>query len=253
MSGEKLCIDVSSGATSKSEIEDIEDGMDQDEAEATVEAAEDKEEEEKSIEEEEFDDYTKTSHNDEEEEPKMITIQGTNKDYLSARRKVNEIFRTASFHRGYKNVFTTSFKVTDFKNQQYSSEFDVEVKRDGQKGKAKVTIYKDNKKKEGKKQQTIMITKKAKNESKHVIKVSENIIQPLLEGFIKKELKLEDIVNETKEESEAKCDMCNKNCLNDQGLALHKSRMHGIKKQVMELSYECDACEGKFQTEKLLT
>ena len=108
-------------------------------------------EEENIIVKEEFDDYMKTSHHDEEDEPKMITIQGTNRDYLSARRKVNEAFRTASFHRGYKKALTTSFKVTDFKNQQYSSEFDVEVKQDGNKGKAKVTIYKDNKKKEGKK------------------------------------------------------------------------------------------------------
>ena len=213
MSGDKHCIDVSSGAAMP-EVEDTEDHMDQDESTATVEEAEDQEEE-KSIKEEEFEDYSKTSHNDEEEEPKMITIRGTNKEYLSARRKTNEIFRTASFHRGFKKVLTTSFKVTNFKNQQYASEFDVEVKSDGRKGKAKVTIYKDNKKKEGKKQQTIMITKKARNESKNVRKVSENIIQPLLEGFIKKELKLEDIVNETKEESEATCDICNKKCIND--------------------------------------
>ena len=253
MSGEKHCIDVSSGAAAMPEVKDTEDWMDQDEQTVTVEGAEDQEEE-KSIKEEEFEDYSKTSHIDEEEEPKMITIRGTNKDYLSARRKINETLRTASFHRGFKKALTTSFKVTDFKNQQYASEFDVEVKMDGKKGKAKVTIYKDNKKKEGKKQQTIMITKKARNESINVRKVSENVIQPLLEGFIRKEVKLEDIVNETKEESEATCDICNKKCINDQGLALHKSRMHDQKKiKVMDLTYECDKCEGKFQMEKLLT
>ena len=182
----------------------------------------------------------------------MILIQGKNKEYLSARKKVNEILRTASFHRGFKKVKTTSFKVTEFKNQQYSSEFDVEVKKGGEQGKAKITIYKDNKKKEGKKEQTIMITKKAKNESKFVKKVSKHVIESLLEGFIKKELKIEDIVNETKEESEAICDICEKKCINDQGLALHKSRMHDIKKKVMDLVYKCEECDGKFQMRKLL-
>ena len=96
------------------------------------------------------------------------------------------------------------------------------------------------KKKEGKKEQTIMITKKAKNGSKYVRKVTVNMIQPFLEGFTKKKLKVEDIVNETKEESEVKCDMCHKICTNDQGLAIHKSPMHEKKVMVMALCYECD-------------
>ena len=270
MEDNKHCIDASSGAeesvenmmdqeeplsTGKSdEIKEkklVENLLDQDEPTLTEEE-EDTQEDEKKVINEEFDDFIKISHNDEEEEPRMVLIQGKNRDYLSSRKKVNEILRTASFHRGFKKVYSTSFKVTEFKNQQYSSEYDVEVKKNGEKGKAKVTIYKDNKKKEGKKEQTIMITKKAKNESKFVRKVTENVIQPLLEGFSRKEIKIEDIVNETKEESEVKCDMCDKKCLNDQGLALHKSRMHDKKKKIMGLNFECGDCEGKFQTQKLL-
>ena len=244
-----------------SKIESLDNQMDQDET-ATVKSddkieedtttEEEGEEEEKITIKEEFDDYVKISHNDEEEEPKMILVQGKNREYLSARKKINEVLRSASFHRGFKKVMTTSFKVTEFKNQQYSSEFDIEVKKDGEKGKAKVTIYKDNKKKEGKKEQTIMITKKAKNGSKYVRKVTENVIQPLLDGFTKKQLKVEDIVNKTKEESEVKCDMCDKICTNDQGLTIHKSRMHEKKVKVMALYYECDKCEGKFQMKSLL-
>ena len=64
---------------------------------------------------------------------------------------------------------------------------------------------------------------------------------------------MEDIVNKTKEESEASCDLCDKKCINDQGLALHKSRMHDVKKKVMDLIYKCDQCEGKFQMKELLT
>ena len=66
----------------------------------------------------------------------MILVQGKNREYLSARKKIYEVLRSASFHRGFKKVMNTSFKVTEFKNQQYSSEFDIEVKKDGEKGKA---------------------------------------------------------------------------------------------------------------------
>ena len=61
---------------------------------------------------------------------------------------------------------------------------------------------------------------------------------------------MEDIVNETKEESEVQCDICDKKCINDQGLTLHKSRMHEKKQKVMALSYECGECQGKFQMKK---
>ena len=206
MADEKHCIDASSGAK-----ESVENMMDQDEllstgksdgsqeekvVESQMEQNEpaisgedyDTQEEEKAVIKEEFDEYIKISHNDDEEEPRMVLIQGKNKDYLCSRKNINELLRAASFHRGFKKVLSTSFKVTEFKNQQYSSEFDVEVKKDGEKGKVKVTIYKENKKKEGKKEQTIMVTKKAKKLSKYVRKVTENIIQPLLEGFRRKKI-----------------------------------------------------------------
>ena len=48
------------------------------------------------------------------------------------------------------------------------------------------------------------------------------------------------IVNETKEESEAACDICTKKCINDQGLDLHKNRLHDKKKKVTDLIQECD-------------
>ena len=115
MSEEKHCIDVSSDAVYKSEIESVENNMDQDEP-STPGWSEEIQEEEKTVIKEEFDDFVKISHIDEEEEPRMILIQGKNKEYLSAWRKVNEILRTASFHRGFKKVKTTSFKVTEFKN-----------------------------------------------------------------------------------------------------------------------------------------
>ena len=166
-------------------------------------------EEHENIKEEEFNDYTKISNFDEEEEPRLVMIQGKNKEFLVSRRKVVDVLRTASFHRGFKEINDTTFKVTDFSNKQYSTECDVEIKYNEYKGKCKgkckVTIYKDNKKKEGKKQQTLMITKKAKNKSLHVRKVTR-LMQYLLDGFMKKEIKEADVVIAVKKD----CDKCEK-------------------------------------------
>ena len=63
----------------------------------------------------------------------------------------------------------TRFKASNLQNKPYSLEADIEtINEDNEKGKCKLTIYKDNKKKAGKKEQTIMISKKAKNYAKHV-------------------------------------------------------------------------------------
>ena len=136
-----------------------------------------------------------------------------------------DVLRTASFHRGFKDINTTSFKVTDFSNKQYSTECDVEIECGEDKGKCKVTIYKHNKKKEGKKQQTIMITKKAKNKSLHVKKCT-NLMQLLLEGFMKKEINKADVVITVN-----KCDKCDRKFPTQQGLTIHQSKTHGEKKR----------------------
>ena len=172
---DQYCIDASSGA------EDMNVVKEEDEIKVVdIIKEEGKEEdgweEKKNIKEEEFNDYTKISHFDEEDEPKLVMIQGKNKEFLISRRKVLDVLRTASFHRGFKEINNTCFKVTDFSNKQYSTECDVEVRFGEEKGKCKVTIYKDNKKKEGRKQQTLIITKKARNKSVHFKNVT-NLMQ----------------------------------------------------------------------------
>ena len=42
------------------------------------------------------------------------------------------------------------------------------------------------------------------------------------------------------------CDIFNKKFINDQGLALNKSKMRDKKKKVINLIYECDASEASF-------
>ena len=61
-------------------------------------------EEHVNVKEEEFNDYTKISHFDEEEEPRLLMIQGKNKEFLVSRRKVVDVLRTASFHSTPLNV-----------------------------------------------------------------------------------------------------------------------------------------------------
>ena len=227
----KIVKDMSESVT-ENEVDMVENGLD------------DSWTDKNKIMEEDFNDFIKTSHNDDEDEPKLVMIQGKNKDFLVSRRKVSDVIRSASFHRGFKEIKETSFKVTDFKNKQYSTECDVEVKIGAEKGKAKLTIYKDNKKKEGKKNQTIMISKKSKNDSKYV-KCVTKLIEGLLEGFMKKEIKETDVVNEAKKVN--KCDKCEKEFYTSQGLCLHKTRIHGEKKEEKVMSFDCDECEGKFR------
>ena len=72
-----------------------------------------------------------------------------------------------------------------------------------------MTNYKDNKKKEGRKQHTLMITKKARNKSVHVKNVT-NLMQYFLDGFMRKKIKEGDVVIEVKSND---CDKCDKNFL----------------------------------------
>ena len=132
---------------------------------------------------EEHKDYTKTIHN--VEEPKLITIRGISQAFLDARRSIAKILRRGNLQTAGLKVNGIQFKVLNMQDKQFSLEADIEtIDEHGEKGKSKLTIYKDNKKKAGKKEQTIMMTKKARHEAKHVNTLSLNIIQYLLEGFI---------------------------------------------------------------------
>jgi len=178
--------------------------------------------------EDDFGDFTVTKHKD----MKLITIRGKNLEFLNARRNLLKVMRTASFNKGQNEVNNTKFKVTNFKALMYSNECEVEVCEKSDKGKCKLTLYKDNKKKEGKKDQTIMVTKLAKHDSKFVKVVVENIIQYLLEGFLTKSLSdsvvVEKDVKEEKQEVH-KCDICDNKFVSNAGLKTHKTRIHGKK------------------------
>ena len=167
---------------------------------------------------EEFEDNTKTTHN--KEEPNLIILKGTFVEYLEARRKIAKIVRKSSVQRKHPFINSTRFQATNLKNKPYSLEADIEtINKNNEKGKSKLTIYKDNKKKTGEKEQTIRISKKAKNDSKYVEVLSKNTFQYLLEGFIKKDIKEDEITREEviTRETDFKCDNCEKHFTTKQG------------------------------------
>ena len=99
---------------------------------------------------EEFLEYSKTIHD--EDDPKLITIRGSSTEYLEARRDLGKIMRRSFLQQGYLVVNETMFKVKNLQNKIYSTEADIEIiYQNGPKGQCKLTIYKDNKKKVGKK------------------------------------------------------------------------------------------------------
>merc|ERR1712129_382382 len=205
----------------------------------------------KEITEDDFGDFTVTKH----EEMKLITIRGKNLEFLSARKKISDLVRKASFNKGYNQVNETKFKVTNYKALVYSNECDVEINDKGEKGKAKLTLYKDNKKKEGKKDQTIMVTKLSKQDAKYVNIVAEKIIKYFLEGFLTKTfdesiVEVKD-VNEDKQENKL-CDKCDRQFISLQGLKTHMTRMHYGKSTVVKETWFHQKQQGREQKVKLL-
>ena len=155
---------------------------------------------------EEHKDYTKTMHD--ADEPNLITIRGINQSFLDARKKIARVIRRGNLKTNGLKVNGVQFKVLNMQDKQFSTEADIEtVNEQGEKGKSKLTIYKDNKKKAGKKEQTIMISKKARYEAKHVKTLTTNVIQYLLEGFMTNQLKEEDgMTNSETPKVDFKCD-----------------------------------------------
>ena len=188
---------------------------------------------------EEFEDYVKTTHD--ETNPKLITLQGRSSEFLEARRVIARIMRRSSLQKNYLIINETKFKVKNLQNKMYSTEAVVEtIDKNNIKGQSKITIYKDNKKKAGKKDQTIMLSKKARNDSENVKILSENVVQYLVEGLIRKELTEADIKldggNETVQQNpnEQECDICKRKFPTKQGCSIHKSKKHVPKQQSTE-------------------
>ena len=199
---------------------------------------------------EEFEDYSKTTHD--ENEPKLITLRGSSPDFLEARRVITRIMRRSNLQKSHLRVNDTKFKVKNLQNKIYSTEADVEtIDENGSKGQCKLTIYKDNKKKAGKKDQTIMISKKARNDSKHVEILSKNVIQFLVEGLIRKEINEEDVTLDSGSVDMGKhnCNICDKKFDTLQGCLVHKGRIHGIKQK----KHACVVCGEEQATEATLS
>ena len=118
---------------------------------------------------EEHKNYTKTTHD--EGDPKLFTLRGSSRDFLEARRARARLIRRSHLQNNYIVVNGTNFKVRNMIDKTYSTEADVEtIDEDHLKGVCKLTIYRDNKKKAGKKDQTIMISKKKLEMNQNMLK-----------------------------------------------------------------------------------
>ena len=101
------------------------------------------------VKEEKFQDYTKTTHD--VNNPKLITLRGRSSDFLEARVSLTNIMRRSNLQKNHLVVNGIQFKVKNLQNKIYSTEADVEtIDENNLKGQSKLTIYKDNKKKAGK-------------------------------------------------------------------------------------------------------
>ena len=101
------------------------------------------------VKEEKFQDYTKTTHV--VNNPKLITLRGRSSDFLEARVSLTNIMRRSNLQKNHLVVNGIQFKVKNLQNKIYSTEADVEtIDENNLKGQSKLTIYKDNKKKAGK-------------------------------------------------------------------------------------------------------
>ena len=104
------------------------------------------------------------------------------------------------------------FKVTNYQTKMYHIDADIEISDNGKKGVSKLTIYKDNKKKAGKKEETIMISKKSKQDSNFTKLLSEDVVQFVLDGLLTRSI-TEDVfkILQTYKfpvRSELKCNQC---------------------------------------------
>ena len=98
---------------------------------------------------EKFQDYTKTTHD--VNNPKLITLRGRSSDFLEARVSLTNIMRRSNLPKNHLVVNGIQFKVKNLQNKIYSTEADVEtIDEKNLKGQSILTIYKDNKKKAGK-------------------------------------------------------------------------------------------------------
>ena len=87
-----------------------------------------------------------------------MVIQGKSPKFLNARRKIPLVINKGEKHKGKLKVNNITFRVSNLSNKKHSVEADIEIFDSVKTGKGKLTIYRDNKKKEGKKEQTIMIS-----------------------------------------------------------------------------------------------
>ena len=125
-----------------------------------------------------------------------------------------------------KEIGNVKFKTLDAKEQGSGIQMDVQVTNHKDRGNAILKVY--GPKEDGKKYNSVTISKCKESDSKFIVILAEKVIKPLMDKFLSGDMK---IVESSPENSDMKlqlfkCSFCEKVCKTSAGLKVHSTRMH---------------------------
>ena len=187
-------------------------------------------------------DWTITPKNASDENKSGITFKGKETKYINANRKVAEMFKI----KGDKFLINNfELSVCDApKNKPIT--LDVKPKT-GLSGRANLKMYDVNNHGGA----TIMITRVSGGDMLHVKTLAFKVIKYLLDGIISGNIEDNDIGNYKTSgirkplvNADYCCEECEKSFPTEQGLKLHKTRIH-----VINMKFKCSNCKESLKTQ----
>ena len=128
-----------------------------------------------------------------------------------------------------KEVEKVKFKALDSKIQGAGLEIIVEVKTNRHRGTALLKVY--GPKEDSKKENSVTVTKIKDSDSKYIVILAEQIIKPLMNGYLTGDIEISENTNNLSESGSKmmkkfKCSFCDKICKTAGGLKGHTTKMH---------------------------
>ena len=192
-------------------------------------------------------------------------------------QKVVEGFKNI-MKRGVENDFNgTKFKALDIRKQGNGLEIDIQITEKNDRGKAVMKLYGPSSKK---KENVVMVTKYKESDSKYVLKLTENVVKPMMQKMLNQvETKIsikKSVSSKIKRQTLLKCPFCEVTSHSSPGLKGHITKKHqsvaqeekegssdiieGLLDEVIEivdgkpeklsLDENCDTIQGKYKKYK---
>ena len=185
--------------------------------------------------------WSLTPHNASSESKTGITFKGKDTEYIHAHAKLAEMFTTKGESFLINGI---EIRISDVpKNKPLI----IEVKpKNGLSGRSNLKIYSINKRGGA----TIHITKVSGGNLLHSKILAFDVIKYLLDNLISGNITDDDMVGFKKinlSKDDNKCTICDKKFSNQQGLKVHKTKVHAEEK-----SFNCDDCESSCKTKSEL-